>query len=121
MPIRKRALGAGVAAALMLITSVATGHSEAEMTRPADGETLDSTPDAITVEFDEPMRITRVKLYDSDGTEFPVEAESGRDAVTTLEVPLQPLAEGDYEFSWRGLSEDGHTMSGESSFSIEED
>jgi len=108
-----------MALALFMVTPAAVGHSEQQTTDPAQGEQLDTAPDVIKVEFDDPMRITRVSLADGDGTAFPIEAESGRDAVTTLEVPLQPLPDGDYAFSWRGLSEDGHTMSGELSFSIE--
>jgi len=120
MPIpRSAAVVITLAFGLMMAVPPALGHSEQQVTHPEAGEQLDTTPDAITVEFDAPMRITSVTLKDGDGTAFPVEAASGRDAVTTLEVPLQPLPDAAYTFSWRGLSEDGHTMSGELSFSIE--
>lgn len=93
-------------------------HSKGETTVPADGAVLTDTPPVIAMTFDAPMRITVLRLTDGAGEEHDVERHSGLDAVMELSATPAPLPAGDYTVEWRGLSADGHPMSGAFGFTV---
>ena len=98
----------------------AAAHSEKEATTPADGATLIETPGMIHMVFDDPLRVTMVRLLDADGAEMPVERGTGLDPSLEFHAEPEPLGHGTYTVEWRGLSGDGHAMEGSFSFEIED-
>jgi len=63
----------GVAAALLLtFATAAIGHSASDTTTPADGAELDAPPEEIRIRFDQPIRITMVRITDDGGDEYDV-------------------------------------------------
>ena len=102
------ALGAGAAA-----------HSRPETTAPADGEVVAAAPEVIAISFDKPMRVTTIELSGADGEAFALERTDEMAPVTRFEATPPPLPAGHYTVTWRGLSEDGHAMSGRFSFEVQ--
>ena len=115
-----RTIFAAAAAAVIAVTTVATGalaHSRSEKTEPADGATVEAV-ETIAIGFNEPMRVTSVKLM-RGGEETAIERETGMEPVTRFTAkPGADLAPGAYTVEWRGLSADGHAMSGGFSFTL---
>lgn len=107
-----------LAMALSLLSSPAIAHSEKQGTTPADGAQLTETPEMIHMIFDDPMRITMVKLVDAGGAEMPMERETGLEPTLEFHAEPQPLTPGVYTVEWRGLAADGHAMQGSFSFEL---
>lgn len=106
------------AAIASLLAMGAAAHSEKEATTPADGATLSETPDMVHMVFDDPMRVTMVRLLNEDGAEMPLERGTSLDPSLEFHAEPEPLGPGAYTVEWRGLSGDGHAMSGSFSFEI---
>lgn len=109
----------GCAAALLLaFTTAANGHSESDATTPADGASLDAPPDEIRIRFEQPIRITVLRITNEDGDEYDVTYDRGEATETLVGTP-ESLPSGTYTVEWRGLSGDGHPASGEIGFRVE--
>ncbi|MDZ7788640.1 MAG: copper resistance protein CopC [Halofilum sp. (in: g-proteobacteria)] len=109
----------GVAAALLLaFATAASGHSASDATTPSDGAVLDAPPEEIRIRFDQPIRVTMVRITDEAGNEYDVAYDRGA-ATKILIGRTESLASGAYTVEWRGLSTDGHTASGEFGFRVE--
>ena len=100
------------------LSGAVAGHSRDEATVPSDGAILKSAPATIAIRFDKPIRVTVIGLTDSDGEEFALERTDAMAPVTRFEATPEPLPAGTYRIDWRGLSADGHPMSGGFSFEI---
>lgn len=96
----------------------ATAHSRSETTVPANGAVLAAAPSVISISFDKPMRVTLIELTDSDGDAFALERTDGMAPVTRFEATPVLLPAGSYTIEWRGLSVDGHAMSGRFTFEV---
>lgn len=107
-----------VAAFALSLAGAAAAHSRAETTGPADGEVVAAAPAVISISLDKPMRLTTVELTGADGVTFPLERTDEMAPVTRFEATPPPLPAGHYTVTWRGLSEDGHAMSGRFSFEV---
>jgi copper transport protein len=110
-----------VALALVLLGSgPAAAHAELVSTDPAEGAVVDTAPDAVTLTFNEPVRLTaqEIAVYDAEGEA--VDAEAGATGTdVTVELPgAADLADGTYVVSWNVLSGDGHPIAGALSFSV---
>ena len=101
-----------------LLCGAAFAHSKKESTTPVDGAQLTETPDMIHMVFDDPMRITMVRLVNADGTEMPMVRETGLETTLEFHAEPEPLAPGGYTVEWRGLASDGHAMQGSFSFEL---
>ena len=77
-----------------------------------------AAPAVIAVSFDKPMRVTFIKLTNADGDAFALERTDEMAPVTRFEATPPALTAGRYTVKWRGLSEDGHAMSGRFSFEV---
>ena len=113
-------LVASVAVGLLALSAggAANAHSRAETTVPASGEVVAAAPTVISISFDEPMRVTLIELTDDDGDAFALERTDGMRPVTRFEAAPPDLPAGRYTVDWRGLSEDGHAMSGRFTFEV---
>lgn len=96
----------------------ATAHSRPETTVPANGAVLTAAPSTISISFDKPMRVTLIELTDADGDAFALVRTDGMAPVTRFEATPVLLPAGSYTVEWRGLSVDGHAMSGRFTFEV---
>ena len=113
----------GAAAAIVAFSPLssavpAAAHSRPETTAPANGEVVAAAPEVISISFDKPMRVTFIELTGTDGDAFALERTDEMAPVTRFEATPPPLPAGRYTVKWRGLSEDGHAMSGRFSFEV---
>ena len=109
-----------LAGAIAVASTGASAHSTSEATTPADGAVLTAPPAAIGMDFDAPMRITLIRLTDTNGTEYAVTRNDGMAPVTAFEASPDTLPPGIYTVEWRGLASDGHAMEGRFSFEVAE-
>ncbi|WP_299684150.1 copper resistance CopC family protein [uncultured Tateyamaria sp.] len=105
-------------ATFVSMCSAALAHSEKEGTTPADGARLAETPEMIHMVFNDPMRITMVRLLNAAGAEMPVERGTGLEPSLEFRAEPEPLEPGLYTVEWRGLAADGHAMQGSFSFEL---
>lgn len=119
-----RWLAAGVLAVLMLIgagAGIAQAHPTLLVTDPATETAVASSPEAITLLFNEPVTIgdRAIVLLDQAGREVPTRPAThlreGR-AVTTRSA--QPLAPGTYTVRWRATGSDGDQVEQEFRFAV---
>lgn len=92
-------------------------HSLLQASSPTDGETLEA-PQALMLEFNEPVRLLRVRLTGSDGEAVPFGFEPARAPAATVEYDLPSLPPGEYTVEWTLIGQDGHTVSEQFLFSV---
>lgn len=115
---RRLAAVAAAGALAFSLGGAATAHSRPETTEPANGEVVAAAPEVIAISFDKPMRITGIELTEADGGAFALERKDEMAPVIRFEATPPPLPPGRYTVTWRGLSADGHPMSGRFSFEV---
>jgi methionine-rich copper-binding protein CopC len=93
-------------------------HSKQETTVPANNAVLTEAPAELVLNFDKPMRITKLALTDQSGADYKVQRTDQMKHVLKLVAQLGPVPNGEYQVDWRGLSEDGHPMKGTFSFTV---
>lgn len=98
----------------------AFAHDELSSTDPADGTTLDTLPAQLTLTFSGTVSAdlggNQVSVMDAAGTSL-----ADGDPVVADNVMTQPLAgdaTGAVTVVWRIVSEDGHPISGQFSFTV---
>ncbi|WP_165789489.1 copper resistance CopC family protein [Billgrantia endophytica] len=116
----KRTFMAALVALFGLVSQPLWAHAHVTDTHPDDGAVLEQAPARLELQFDAPIRITRFDVSGPQGavetSEDPVGPPSERHAA----VPADTLEAGEYQVVWRGIAEDGHTMSGDYRFTIQE-
>ena len=107
----------------MVITTVclihagqATAHAMLENTSPANNAVLSTAPKAIQLNFGHPTKLVMLKLLKGQET-IPLSLERGQSA-KNFSVTLPELTSGKYLATWSTLSDDGHPMKGNISFTI---
>ena len=114
----------------------ANAHSPLFSSSPQDGESLDTPPTQIVLEFKSPAKLIKVELKKSKskqrnsflgGLFSGVDGESvplGKSFLMLIKnrqiVPLPSLGEGDYLFSWRAMGGDGHIIKGKLTFKVKD-
>ena len=114
----QRLAAAAVGALAPALAGAGTAHSRPETTVPAPGEVVAAAPEVIAISFDKPMRVTYIELTGAGDESFALERMDGMAPVTRFEATPPALPAGSYTVEWRGLSEDGHAMSGRFSFEV---
>ena len=96
----------------------APAHASLVSVVPADGARLDSPPPRIVLTFDESISpaLAQVRLT-RDGMPVETSAPTGDRTVVTVSV-TPPGRPGAYRLVWQVVSDDGHPVSGESSFTV---
>ena len=103
--------------AVLTLATAVLAHSKAKETTPANGATV-KIIEAVELHFDNPMRITAIKLTGPDG-ELEINREISLDPMLEFRVVLpENLPKGSYTVVWRGLSSDGHPMLGTFDFTV---
>lgn len=118
MTMRQLFLIACLTGSVAVGSTAALAHATKETTTPADGAILKAKPEVIAMTFDQPMRLTLIRLTSSDGAEIDVTRSDGMVPVTEFEATPGEMGPGAYTLKWRGLSSDGHPMNGSFSFRI---
>jgi len=108
------------ALALTFGAGQADAHSKKEATEPADGAVIAASPEAISMTFDMPLRVTLITLTDQSGTEHALTRSDDMKPVSAFTAQPPELPAGQYEIIWRGLATDGHPMQGAFGFEISE-
>jgi hypothetical protein len=112
--------GATALASLLLVLSggPAAAHTSLQSSTPADGETLTAAPDAISLTFSSAVasEFAQVAVAGPDG-------ESVTSGVPTIDgaVVSQPVStsgDGAYVVAYRVVSDDGHPVSGQLTFTV---
>ncbi|MER7165680.1 FixH family protein [Micromonospora sp. NPDC000207] len=104
--------------AALLPAVPAAAHAVLLGTDPTDGAVLATTPEQVTLTFNEPVSVRPggVRLLDAAGNEVSADARSV-DTTVVLGVPPD-LAEGTYIVTFRVISADSHPVSGGLSFAV---
>ncbi|WP_454042024.1 copper resistance CopC/CopD family protein [Cellulosimicrobium sp. Marseille-Q8652] len=111
----------GAAAAVLLVflaSGPAAAHAVLVGTDPRDGAVLDAPPDALTITFNEPVRVVDggTTVLSADGSDVAVDVSAVDDALVI--TPDGTLGDGTYVVSWRVISLDSHPVAGAFSFSV---
>ncbi|MEO7059377.1 MAG: copper resistance protein CopC [Lapillicoccus sp.] len=123
----RRPLGwaAGVLIALTMLVlgaGPASAHAKLTSTAPVQGSEQATAPQAVILEFDEPVTLTTQSIRVLDATQHdvtagPVEHPGGRGE--RVGVPLATsLPRGSYLVIWRVVSDDSHPVSGSFTFGV---
>lgn len=114
--VRGRALAAALvlgAGLLLGDASPAGAHATLIGTVPAADAMLDAAPDAVELQFDEPVEVTdgAVQVFGPGGQRVDrgtVDTDDGM----TLRAPVDASDTGTFTVAWRVTSEDSHTITG---------
>ncbi|MGM0554310.1 MAG: copper resistance CopC family protein [Pseudomonadota bacterium] len=113
-------VGVTLAALLLALAIPLSAHQGKTGTTPADGATVQGSPAEIGIELDGAMRITQFEVTGPDGS-VSLANDSGSGLAERYFVePEETLPAGDYQVRWRGLSGDGHMVSGGFDFTVED-
>jgi copper resistance protein C len=105
--------------ALLLGAAPAFAHARLESSDPADGASLDTAPQRVSLTFSDPMTtdFTTITVVGPDGEHY--EAGDIAASGTTVSAGVQPLGPaGRYEIGFRVVSEDGHPVTGSVAFTM---
>lgn len=108
-------LGAG---AMLSCPTAASAHADYVSSTPGNGSTVSSVPSTITVKFNEAVTLATegVKIINGNGASVGATATARGNSITIR--PTSPLKTGRYAVAWHILSDDGHPVSGASSFAV---
>lgn len=102
-----------LAALAAVPTTAASGQPALLYSDPGQGEMTRGMPTAVRLRFTQPMRLDRLQVFDSEGTEVVV--RRNRDAAKpSLEQRggLPRLRPGDHRVEWTASSGAGQSISG---------
>lgn len=102
---------------LAAFTQLSLAHTELAGSTPSADSIIDAAPEELMLHFSEPVRLTAVTIEGDDGQPQRLGPLS-TDQTVHFTVASPKLPEGLYTVSWRALSDDTHTMTGEFSFTI---
>ncbi|WP_064743976.1 copper resistance CopC family protein [Actinomadura oligospora] len=116
-----RARRIGVVAALAGVSLAgfvpsASAHTALKKSDPASGATV-ASPSKITLTYSEPVGHPKIILTDASGGRHEAGSARAVDNVVTEDVK-GPLSDGVYTVGWRAVSDDGHPVTGEFTFTV---
>ena len=102
----------------LLAMSPAFGHAKLLESSPAAGAEITGSPPALTLTFNENVRLGVLKLTTA-GHAVPLAIDSNPASARVITIKLPPLTSGKYEVQWSALTpSDGHVVKGTYSFVI---
>ena len=110
-------------AALLLVLAMtqptfeAAAHTTLQSSSPPSGAKLEQSPPLIEMKFHHPLNLTSVVVVDAGKAERKLEFTPHASA-TAFKVTNPQLGPGKNEVTWKGLSKDGHVVSGSLVFEI---
>ncbi|WP_114853693.1 copper resistance CopC family protein [Brachybacterium sp. YJGR34] len=116
-----------LAAALLLSVLVAapppaSAHDTLLSSDPADGDVLETSPEAITLTYSADILAVSpvVRITDESGTELADITPTVDGPTATATLP-EPLPAGTHTVQWRVVSSDGHPIEGSFTVTVEQD
>ncbi len=106
---------------LVAVAPPARAHAQLQTTVPADGETVQSSPDEVVLRFSEGVSPppAAIRVLNSNGQRVDLGDSGSAGDSSVLRVRVQPdLAPGTYVVAWRATSLDGHPVRGAFTFSV---
>ncbi len=103
-------LTALTAAILMLFPATAAAHAELVEATPADGATVEGTPEEISAKFSEALNPDRstFSIRNAAGERLAVGRIDPEDSTRMIIDPVPELAPGVYEVRWTSVGADPH-------------
>jgi copper resistance protein C len=95
----------------------AAAHSTVQSTSPPSGATLEQSPPAIEMRFHEAVSLTAVVVVDASKAERKIEF-TPHGSATVFQLTKPQFAPGHNEVKWKGLSKDGHVVTGTLTYEI---
>ncbi|MGP9539474.1 copper resistance CopC family protein [Brachybacterium sp. AOP43-C2-M15] len=113
--------GALLLAALIFLPAPAMAHDTLLESDPADGESLETSPEEIALTFSADILEVSplVRISDESGTEVAEITPTIDGPVATAALPEQ-LPAGEYSVQWRVVSSDGHPIEGTFAITVEQ-
>ncbi|CAN7576273.1 copper resistance protein CopC [Rhizobium rhizogenes] len=99
------------------LAMAAFAHASLIASEPVDAAVLHEGPQAITLQFSEPVTPLVARLIHPSGKADILQDDGGKEATVTYRLPTG-LERGTHILSWRVTSSDGHPISGGQIFSI---
>lgn len=95
----------------------AHAHSGLSSSTPAEGESLDATPEEIRFQFESPIKQGTMALTDEAGNTIEISdiSSSETDLIGQLN---EELPNGAYKVDWSAISEDSHEITGTLTFNV---
>jgi methionine-rich copper-binding protein CopC len=111
---------AAVATLVLLLPGTATAHAELIEATPADGATVEGTPDEISATFSEPLETdgSTFSLRNAAGERLAIGGIDPADRTRLIIDPVPELGPGTYEVRWRAASADGHAENDTWTFTV---
>jgi copper transport protein len=105
---------------VVMLASPAFAHATLETTNPAPGAVLTGTPNAITLQFSEPVTVALggIRLYDHNGDRIATDPPTKPAANSVSTATRGDLRNGSYVVTWRVTSADTHPIQGAFTFQI---
>ncbi len=107
-----------VAVCLLVLSAVAQAHTHLKEATPADKSIVNAAPTNVVLKFSEAAKVTALTLH-HDGAADQKLTPSPDTAAAQITAALPKLTPGKYSVNWRVVSEDGHIMSGQLSFTFD--
>ena len=105
---------------LGLCATSAIAHSSLSSTTPTNKGIITKIPTEVLLNFKGKIRLTRIEMTHANHQSVDLDL-SGHDGFTLdYAVPLVAMGSGPYSIDWRGLSADGHALSGSFNFIVED-
>ncbi|WP_309133077.1 copper resistance protein CopC [Brevibacterium sp.] len=110
-----------VMAMIWLASTPALAHDQLITETPSNGDSVKSAPDAVTMEFSgSPQKLGNEIDVLHDGQNIATGSPEVQFHTVTQKLRTD-LPSGDYTVKWRIVSEDGHPVSGDFTFTVEDD
>ncbi|HVJ43618.1 MAG TPA: copper resistance protein CopC [Dongiaceae bacterium] len=97
-------------------SGLAKAHAVLEQSVPADRSVEAAAPRQLTLQFDEPVGVTELRLVDETGKLVPLVTAAKNNLIQA--TIADPLADGTYTIAYRVISADGHPVAGAVQFQI---
>jgi methionine-rich copper-binding protein CopC len=111
MTITRSCASAFLALLLSVPAFQAAAHSTVQSTSPPSGATLEQSPPSIEMRFHAAISLTAVVVVDASKAERKIEF-TPHGSATVFQLTNPQLAPGHNEVKWKGLSKDGHVVTG---------
>ena len=121
-PAALAAVFAALLAALLLLGAPAQAHDTLLESDPADGATLETSPEAIPLTYSADILDVSplVRITDEDGEQL-AEITPSIDGPVATAALEEPLPAGESTIQWRVVSSDGHPIEGTFTVTVEQD
>lgn len=93
-------------------------HTQLTSSIPKDRAVLTVVPKEIVLNFKKGIRLTKVAITRSGAKANKLKLDKTKTSHTNYFFALENMISGDYSVEWRGLSEDGHVMKGQFTFTV---